>query len=115
MTARPRGDLGALVVPKAAAAQVVPHAGPPLQRPAVEPPAAPVPAVAALPPPAAQPPQPPAPAGAPTALTVKLPPDLYRRLRRYCLEREEAMGRRVTHQDVMVQALVALLPADGAG
>jgi hypothetical protein len=40
-------------------------------------------------------------------------PDLYRRLRRYCLDREEATGRRVTHQDVMVAALVALLPADG--
>jgi hypothetical protein len=111
--ARPKGDLGALVVPKVAAAQVVPHAGPPLQRPAVEAPAAPqAPAVAALPPPAAQPPRPPAQTGAPTALTVKLPPDLYRKLRRHCLERKEATGRRVTHQEVMVQALVALLPAD---
>jgi hypothetical protein len=110
MVARPRGDLGALVVPKVAAAQVVPHAGPPLQTPAVQVPATPsAPADAPAAPPAALP----APTGAPTALTVKLPPELYRRLRRYCLDREEATGRRVTHQDVMVAALVALLPADG--
>jgi hypothetical protein len=105
--------LGALVVPKVAAAQVVPHAGPPLQTPAVQVPATPsAPADAPAAPPAALPALP-APTGAPTAFTVKLSPDLYRRLRRYCLDREEATGRRVTHQDVMVAALVALLPADG--
>jgi hypothetical protein len=100
--AKPRGDLGSLVVPKAAAAQAIPHAA------ASAPPGPPPP----LPPP----PQPlqgepaqPAQGGGPKALTVKLDGAAYRRLRRYCQEQEEATGRRVTHQEVMVEALAAFL------
>ena len=90
--AKPRGDLGALVVPKSTAAQAVPHALP-------EPPAA---KSAALPTEVEG-------AALAKALTVKLDGATYRRLRRYCQDRENATGRAPTHQEVMVAALVALL------
>lgn len=91
--AKPRGDLGALVVPKSTAAQAVPHALPP------EPPAA---KSAALPTEVEG-------AALAKALTVKLDGATYRRLRRYCQDRENATGRAPTHQEVMVAALVAFL------
>lgn len=106
--AKPRGDLGALVVPKAKAAAAIPHAVP-------EPPPSP-------------PAPPPAPEHSPTAptrasetarpvqdgggakaLTVKLDGAAYRRLRRYCQDQEDVLGRRVTHQEVMVEALAVFL------
>jgi hypothetical protein len=104
--AKPRGDLGALIVPKAAAAQAVPHA------PA---PSAPAPTVPpAAPPRAASPPRP-VDGGAPKALTVKLDGPTYRRLRRHCQDQENATGREPTHQEVMVAALLAFLEGQGNG
>ncbi|MFT8246603.1 hypothetical protein [Roseomonas sp. BN140053] len=95
--AKPRGDLGALVVPKATAAQAVPHAQ-----------ATPSPAIApaSVAVPAGQD------GGAPKALTVKLDAATYRRLRRYCREEEDATGKAPTHQQVMVAALLAFLPPE---
>lgn len=90
---KPRGDLGALVVPKATAAQAVPHA------PAPAPPGgkpAPLPREGEE-------------AGPAKALTVKLDGATYRRLRRYCQASENATGRAPTHQEVMVSALLAFL------
>jgi hypothetical protein len=108
--AKPRGDLGAMVVPKATAAQAVPHTplpSPP-PAPAVARPAAPVasPALAAAP--AAD-------QGPPKALTVKLDGATYRRLRRHCQDRENATGKAPTHQEVMVAALLAYLTAEEGG
>ena len=39
------------------------------------------------------------------SLTVKLEGDTYAALRTYCYEQERATGARLTHQQVMVQAL----------
>jgi hypothetical protein len=106
--AKPRGDLGALVVPKAKSAEAVPHA--PTRAPQESPPPAvmrsePTPAKSPVSPPPAPPVRD---SGAAKALTVKLDGATYRRLRRYCQEQEEETGRRVTHQDVMAAALVPL-------
>lgn len=79
-----------MIVSKAAASQAIPHAlaaGPPANV-------------------TAPPPSPPA---TQKALTVKLDPDLYWRLQRYCIERGQAEGRRVTHQDVMTEGLRRVL------
>jgi hypothetical protein len=43
------------------------------------------------------------------SLTVKLEGDTYGELRRYCYEQERASGIRLTHQQVMVQALKSFL------
>lgn len=43
------------------------------------------------------------------SLTVKLEGATYAQLRAYCYERERATGSRLTHQQVMVQALQAFL------
>jgi hypothetical protein len=43
------------------------------------------------------------------SLTVKLEGDTYAELRAYCYEQERATGTRLTHQQVMVQALKAFL------
>ncbi len=67
--------LEALALPKAGAAPA-----PPLPRPAVT-------------------------AGAPKSLTVKLDPDLYARLRRYCLDQMESGGKEPSHQEVLTTAL----------
>jgi hypothetical protein len=86
---KPKGDLASLVVPKAAAAAIPPHAN--------------------------QMPEAPAAAGSSQAgalakaLTVKVDPDSYWRLQRYCMERGQREGRRVTHQEIMVEALLRLL------
>jgi hypothetical protein len=94
--AKPRGDLGALVVPKARAAQAVPHALPP-DPPATKSAALPAPVEGAAP---------------AKALTVKLDGATYRRLRRYCQGRENTTGRAPTHQEVMVAALLAFLTSE---
>jgi len=60
---------------------------------------------------AAIPPAAPPMTGAPKSLTVKLDGDLYAALRTYCYEQERATGARMTHQEVMVTALRALLSA----
>lgn len=84
MARKPEGDLGAMAITKARAAGTVPFA--PLARPAT------------------------APAGGGVkSLTVKLEADIYAALRAYCYEQERAQGSRVTHQQVMVQALEAFL------
>jgi hypothetical protein len=79
--AKPRVDRDKLGVPKAAAA--VPFA----KLPASEP----------------------APPGSGKSLTVKLEAADYWALRDYCMQQERATGKRVTHQQVMVAALRALL------
>jgi hypothetical protein len=95
--AKPRGDLDALVVPKATAAQSVPHAPPPVPSPAK---------------PTALSAAEGEGAGPAKALTVKLDGTTYRRLRRYCQARENATGRAPTHQEVMVAALLAFLASE---
>ena len=94
--ARPKGDLGTLVVSKATAAAAIPHA------------AQPGPAAAA-------PVVPPQAAGGDTkvrALTVKLRQPEYQRLRQLCANREATTGERVSHQEVMLEALLRLLDAE---
>lgn len=94
---RPKGDLGALVVPKGAAAAAAPFQE-----------AVPAPTPAA--PQASAPPAPPTGWPQPqTALTVKLERPLYFKLKTYCLRMEEVGGRRVTHQDVVARAVAEFL------
>lgn len=89
---KPRGDMGSLGIPKAAASAAVPFAS------------------------SSQPPAQSAEAGAPgKSLTVKLDGADYWALRDYCTAREKATGQRVTHQQVMVEALRALLKAQQGG
>ena len=96
MSSRPKGDLSGLMVSKAAAAEAVPfgvaqeargRGGETLQ---------------------------PTVLGVQRSLTVKLEPAVYARLRHYCYTREQALGRKLTHQDVMVRALDELLAREGA-
>lgn len=96
--------MSALFVPKAAAAQAIPHT-----------PAVPASTLAATLSPSAasvaageQAPMP-SPATKLKALTVKLDVSTYQRLRRYCAAEEDRTGDRVTHQEVMVEALLRLL------
>jgi len=77
MAKRPEGDLGAMAISKAKAAETMPFGKP-----------APVSA---------------------KSLTVKLDGDLYAELRTYCYEHERSTGTRLTHQQVMVEALKAYL------
>lgn len=93
--ARPKADLGALLVSKATAAQAVPHAP-------VAPAAEARPAVMTRPG-----------GGPPKALTVKLDGAMYWRLQRYCMERGQQEGRRLTHQEVMIEGLRRLLEPEG--
>ena len=88
--AKPRGDMGTLGIPKSQASAAVPFASP--AQPAV-------PSTEA------------GPAG--KSLTVKLDGADYWALRDYCIAREKATGTRVTHQQVMVEGLRALLRAEG--
>jgi hypothetical protein len=79
MARKPEGDLGSMAISKAKAADTVPFgAGA----------RAPAPGV-----------------GGVKSLTVKLEGDTYAALRTYCYEQERATGARLTHQQVMVQAL----------
>jgi hypothetical protein len=86
MAKKPEGDLGAMAISKAKAAETAPFT----QRPAAASAAASV--------------------GSVKSLTVKLDGDIYAGLRAYCYERERATGTRMTHQQVMVEALKAFLP-----
>lgn len=98
--ARPKGDLSALFVPKATAAQAIPHTPVP----------APAPSIVEDPAQTIRAPEPvPSAAVRTKALTVKLDLPTYQRLRRYCAAREDGTDDRVTHQDVMVEALLKLL------
>ncbi len=81
--AKPRVDMDKLGIPKAAAAAAVPFAKP----------AAPEPV----------------PPGNGKSLTVKLEAADYWALRDHCIQQERATGQRVTHQQIMVEALRALL------
>jgi len=72
-----------LSIPKAAASAAVPFAGSPSAEPA--------------------------PLAGGKSLTVKLDASDYWALRDYCTQQERASGQRVTHQQVMVTALRALL------
>ncbi len=91
MVRAPKADLGTMAITKAKAAETAPFATPP-----AAPVAAPIMPVS----------------GGPKSLTVKLEADLYAELRAHCFERERATGSRVTHQQVMVEALRALLDAE---
>jgi hypothetical protein len=82
--AKPRVDMEKLGIPKATAAAAVPFAKPPATAPAP-------------------------PAGVGKSLTVKLEAEDYWALRDYCTQQERATGQRVTHQQVMVAGLRALL------
>lgn len=88
---KPRGDLGDLAVPKQTATLAVPHEAPGFASQV-----------------AANTDRPISSTG-PRALTVKLDGPLYARLRDYCHARERGTTRRVTHQQVMVDALLAYL------
>lgn len=99
MVKRAGADLGAMALPKAEAMATRPFQ-----------PSSPVLAV---------PPSPPTPpavhaAGAQKSLTVKLDGETYAGLRAYCYGEEQARGRRLTHQDVMVEALRTYLAARSA-
>lgn len=83
MSKKPEGDLGLMAISKARAAETVPFSTPPPAQPAS--------------------------AGSPKSLTVKLDGELYAALRAYCYEQERASGSRLTHQQVMVEALKKLL------
>ena len=86
----PKPDLGSMALTKAKAAGTVPFSA------------------AEAPPTVRQPPPPPT-AGESKSLTIKLSAADYARLRDLCIERERELGRRVTHQEVMVEAFHALL------
>ena len=90
--AKPRADLGAMMVSKGTAAQAAPHQ--PLPEPAKAPAAAPR-------------------SRETKALTVKLDGELYQRLRMLVRQREDSTGQRVSHQDVMVEGLLAILEREG--
>jgi hypothetical protein len=92
MAKRPEGDLGSMAISKAKAAETVPFAASAL-------PGAPV----------APPPAPPTGSSGVKSLTVKLDSADYAALRAYCYEQERVTGGRLTHQQVMVQALRAFL------
>jgi hypothetical protein len=79
---KPRGDLNALQIPKAAAAAAVPFSGVTEAR---------------------------MPAGGSKSLTVKLELGDYWALRDFCTQRERETGKRLTHQEAMVLALHRLL------
>jgi hypothetical protein len=81
--AKPRVDMGKLEIPKATAAAAVPFAKPLTPEPT--------------------------PLGSGKSLTVKLEAADYWALRDYCTQQERATGQRVTHQQVMVAGLRALL------
>lgn len=51
--------------------------------------------------------------GAPVSLTIKLDGPTYAALRKYCHEKEMERGKRVTHQEVAVTAMRALLGIEG--
>lgn len=85
MARRPGGDLGAMAVTKAKAAGTVPF----------EQAAAPA-------------------GGGIKSLTVKLEATDYAALRSYCYEQERVTGSRLTHQQVMVQALKEFLQTKAA-
>jgi hypothetical protein len=87
--AKPRVDMDKLGIPKAKAAAAVPFAKPPS-------------------------PEPPPPLGSDKSLTVKLTAADYWALREYCIQQERVTGRKVTHQQVMVAALQALLGQSAA-
>jgi hypothetical protein len=87
-----RPDLGAMALPKQAAAETVPFSAPP---------------AAALPTPVAA--SPVDVALAAKSLTIKLDGPLYAALRNHCHAEEMKRGKRVTHQEVMVEALKRLL------
>jgi hypothetical protein len=53
-------------------------------------------------------------AGLPKALTVKLEGRLYKRLRDLARDREDRTGRRVSHQEIMVEALLGLLDRESS-
>jgi hypothetical protein len=85
MAKRPEGDLGSMAISKAKAAETVPFSAPP--------PAQPAPAVAMG-----------------KSLTVKLDGELYLQLADYCSDHLRRTGKKLYHQEVMVQALKAFLP-----
>lgn len=84
MARKPGADLGAMAISKAKAADTAPfaRASGPAQQTTV---------------------------GGVKSLTVKLEGDVYAGLREYCYDQERATGSRLTHQQVMVQALKAFL------
>lgn len=79
MAKKPEGDLGAMMISKEKAAGTVPFGGAPIA------------------------------GGGVKSLTVKLEGDTYAELRTYCYEYERRTGARLTHQQVMVQALKSFL------
>ena len=87
MAKKPVGDLGSMVISKAKAADAVPFGE--STAPAAHQPTG---------------------IGGVKSLTVKLEGSMYAELRAYCYEREQATGSKLTHQQVMVQALKAFLP-----
>jgi hypothetical protein len=84
MAKRPEGDLGSMAISKAKAAETVPFNAPP--------PAPPAPTVAAG-----------------KSLTVKLDGDLYLQLAEYCSDHLRRTGKKLFHQEVMVEGLRMIL------
>lgn len=80
MARRPEGNLGDMAISKSAAASAAPFS-----RTTTTPEPAPV-------------------ISASKSLTVKLDGETYAMLRDYCHRQERATGKRLTHQEVMVQA-----------
>ena len=86
MPKRPSGNMDAMAIPKAEARSAVPFA------PSAEPKTGQSPYK-------------------PTSLTIRLDGEQYAALRGYCQEEEGRTGRRVSHQEVMVRGLMALIEA----
>lgn len=105
--AKPSGELGALVVPKNKAADAAPFQEAKASTEGAPAPGTPAPAIAAASTTTVE--------LQPTkALTVKLDLPLYRRLRDYCPDFEQAGGRRMTHQESAARAISELLDRESA-
>lgn len=46
------------------------------------------------------------------AMTLKIPEDVYWQLHEFCAARGRARGRRVTHQEIMLESLLSMLTSE---
>jgi hypothetical protein len=84
MAKRPEGDLGSMAISKAKAVETVPFGSAPQPAPVTGP-------------------------AATKSLTVKLEVPLYYEMKEFCHKREVSTGRRLSHQDAMIEGLRMLL------
>jgi hypothetical protein len=89
MAKRPEGDLGSMAISKTKAAETVPFGAPSR--------------VAAAGPVATK------------SITVKLEVPLYYEMKEFCHKREVSTGKRLSHQDAMIEGLLMLLATSQTG